>query len=439
MYSLQKTTSINDTPNSNNFIANSDNLKNVILQEQEEYKKLIKTYNSMVNISFYYYNQIKTHQVEFENLKQKLLENQDLQKITTNINKIFSEFNIKNQSDNVSENINTIYNYILHLRLTNQENAKNLNITNKSLFEIKNKISNIYSILEINEELINDDENFNTVFSIISNIIEENKLLKENNTQNNVDLINRIKQLEEENKSLINKNIELNKTNSELNEEINQLIQLEDEYNDYKFKQEELLKLSNKTINEIHKKEITNLNEIQKQRIEENKKLLKINEELTREVNELKKGFADLDEYKKQIIMLSKDINTIKNSVSVQNFNEINSFNDFDQNKPLIETKSKNDDIEVNTPKIIKNVSFKRNSSFRKSPKEQLKEWFSNIDNKHRIRKQDIPDIQFSNTSLIILLCKARNYYKLDNTDKMTYGQFKNYLYTISEIRNELL
>ena len=169
MYSLQKTTSINNNPISNNSIVNSDNLKNVLLQEQEEYKKLIKTYNSMIKISSYYHNQIKTHQAEFENLKQKLLENQDLQEITTKINKIFSEFNIKNQSNNVSENINTLYNYILHLRLANQENVKNLNITNKSLFEIKNKISNIYSMLEINEELINDDENFNTVFMTRSN------------------------------------------------------------------------------------------------------------------------------------------------------------------------------------------------------------------------------------------------------------------------------
>lgn len=335
-----------------------NNLNNFILQEQKEYEKLIDSYNLIFKICSFYKKQIKTHRIEFENLKNKILEIQDLQEISNDIDKIFDEFNIKNHTNNVRENVIILYNYISQLYLTNQENIKRL---------------------------------------------EEN---------NNIELLNKIKQLEEENKVLLNKNIELNQINSELNEEINKLINLEDEYNDYKVKQEELLKISNKTINEIHRKEIINLNEIQKQRIEENKKLLKINEDLSKEVIELKKGFADLDEYKKQIILLSKDVKTIKNSVSVQNFNEINNF---DQNKYLIE----NNQI--------------------KSPKEQLKEWFSKIDNKNRIRKQDIPDIQFKNTSLILLLCKARKYYNLDNTDKMTYGQFKNYLYTISEIRNELL
>ncbi len=384
----------------------------------------------MIKIGSYYQNQIKSHQIEFENLKQKILENQDLQEISTKIDKIFGEFNIKGHSDSVIKNIITLYNYILHLHLTNQENVKSLNITNKNLYEIKSKFNSIYDLLGINRELIVNDD-VNTIFNIISNIIEENKLLKENNSQNNVDLIKIITQLEDENKQLKTKNEELTRENIELNSEISKLIKLEDEYNDYKVKQEEFLKLSNRTINEIHRKEITNLNEIQRQRIEENKKLLKINEDLSREVNELKKGFADLDEYKRQIIMLSKDVKTIKNSVSAQNFNEINSFNGFEQSKTLIETDSKNEDIAVNSPKIVKNTSFKRNNSL-KSPKEQLKDWFSNIDNKHRIRKQDIPDIQFKNTSLIILLCKARNYYKLDNTDKITYGQFKNYLYTVS-------
>ena len=440
------------------LVVNNDSLNKIIIQEQEEYKKLIKIYNSMFKISSYYHNQIKSHQIEFENLKQKIIENIDLQEIIIYINNIFNEFNIKNHSDNLKENINILYNYILHLQLTNQENIKSLNIISKNLSDFKDKFNNIIELLGINKEVIYTDKEFNMIYNIISNIIEENKLLKQDNSQNNVDLIKLIKQLEDENKQLKKENVKLIQENIDLNNEINKLIKLEDEYNDYKIKQEEFLKLNNKTINDIHRKEIINLNEIQKQRIEENKKLLKMNEDLSKEVYKLKKGFADLDEYKKQILMLSKDVKTIKNSVSIQNFNEINNT---EQNKTLLEydinkdvntfntlkdkeqkTHSKSLNIIENNENKIYPFSNKTNSikiSSSKSPKEQLKDWFNNIDNKNRIRKQDIPDIHFKNISLLILLCKARNYYKLDNTDKMTYGQFKNYLYTISEIRNELL
>ena len=458
MYSLQD--SLHDKDKHNNY---QSDLNNIILQEQKEYKKLSEAYNLMYQLKFYYQNQIKTHQIQFDILKQKILENGDIQDISLKINKIFEKFRIKNYSNNIIENIKTLYSYILHLHIINQENLTNFNNTNKILIDIKCKIDKTYDLLKIDKTEITTDEYYNLIFKIINNIIEENQILKNNYSANNIELITKIKQLEDENKKLININDKLKQSNTELNNEINKLIKLEDEYNDYKVKQEEFLKLSNKTINDIHKKEIINLNEIQKQRIEENKKLLKINKELSKEVMELKKGFADLDEYKKQIIMLSKDVNSIKNSVSVQNFNEINEFNDSEPNSHIkfernIDNPTNLKDIEykthskslsltdsslINSPSaeiispLIKNTSFKRNN--KKSPKEQLKEWFSKIDNKYKIRKQDIPDIHFKNTSLIILLCKARNYYNLDNVDKMTYGQFKNYLYTISEVRNELL
>ena len=431
-------------------------LNNVILQEQKEYNKLSEAYNLIYKLNSYYQDQIKTHQIEFETLKQKISENNDMQEIILKIDKIFKDFNIKNYSNNVKENIKTLYDYILHLHLVDQENITNLTNLNSLLLDVKNKINDTYDLLKINKDLLTNEEYYNLIFNVVKNIIEEN------NTANNIDLINKIKLLEDENKKLTIKNDELKQTNSDLNNEIRKLIKLEDEYNDYKIKQEEFLKLSNKTINDIHRKEIINLNEIQKQRIEENKKLLKINQELSKEILELKKGFADLDDYKKQIIMLSKDVNSIKNSVSVQNFEDINDFNDIKQKSKLEFEINKDikpfNNIEDKTQKIQSrslNVSEKENSRNKiypfskqassikitssKSSKEQLKEWFNNIDNKNRIRKQDIPDIQFKNTSLIILLCKARKYYKLDNTDKMTYGQFKNYLYTISEIRNELL
>ena len=127
--------------------------------------------------------------------------------------------------------------------------------------------------------------------------------------------------------------------------------------------------------------------------------------------------------------MLSKDVKTIKNSVSEQNFNS--------SSETIIPNIKKVNEIEINNEEILNNTFNKIDDT--KTPKEQLDEWFNSIDNKNKIRKQDIPDIHFNNTSLILLLCKARNYYNLDNADKMSYEQFKDYLYTISEIKDELI
>ncbi len=237
----------------------------------------------------------------------------------------------------------------------------------QEIIELKQLLNEKTKYIELQDYLLNTINDFKTKYETQIKINQQ-EFEKNNNFYK--EILQENNKLKEDNDILLKTNVQLQQNISYLNNEINELIKLEEEYESFKINQKELIISNNKLINDIHKKEINKINKIFKQLIDENKKLIEENKNLNIQINKI-------NLYKDKLIEISKEILNLDNISNEQN---------------LLET------------------------------------WLNNHSDNELIRKCDIPDIHINNISIITIINQARIYYKYDIIDKMNYGQLKEYL-----------
>lgn len=160
-----------------------------------------------------------------------------------------------------------------------------LNQKEQEIKELKYLLNEKSQYIELQNYLLTTLNDFKTKYENQINIHQ----MEFNNIKNNLyqDLINENKKLKEENDNLLKINTQIQQNNIELNNDINELIKLEEEYEQYKINQKNLLISNNKLINDIHKKEMIKINKVFHKLIDENKKLIHKNNQYKIKLNEL--------------------------------------------------------------------------------------------------------------------------------------------------------